>query len=81
MKADKEALQSDLAAAELRCTEAEKQSQASLENEHATPNEVQLLRRQLTEARWCRASAIRFADTSILLVTDSIPLFSVPLKI
>ena len=51
VQADKEALQSDLAAAEERCVEAEKQSQAGLENEHATSEEVQLLRRQLTEAR------------------------------
>ena len=51
VQADKAALQSDLAAAEERCMEAEKQSQAGLENEHATSDEVQELRRQLTEAR------------------------------
>jgi len=52
VQADKVILQSDLAAAEQRCIEAEKESQASLENEHATSEEVQLLRRQLLESRY-----------------------------
>lgn len=45
-------LQSNLVAAQQRCMEAVKESQASLENEHATCDEVQLLRKQLVEARY-----------------------------
>jgi hypothetical protein len=52
VQVDRVVLQSDLAAAEQRCAEAERESQASLEDEHATSDEVQLLRRQLLEARY-----------------------------
>jgi hypothetical protein len=51
VQADKMVLRSDLAAAQQRCLMAEKESQASLENKHATSEEVHLLRRQLLESR------------------------------